>query len=363
MKWFPLIYHSASRHGWWVTSGNPLEKLWLPELFRMKRDRWWRWCFLSVSQIYIFHFNQESRCISKNTFKSWMVLVTQGKQTIVLVQASWCYTLSHLRGEEGEKPQKANYLGVQIFFSSVNFLWFSALHSTSASHRQEWMLGSFVGDPFHQYKNCITAAALALRLVPKVFSLELFFSLKEAGNENHRMKESHRDLFFCKCVRWNLGKQELKDDLTLFLVILNWHWRNSQGEGVLMETIIINLAVKWRKQVSLGCGSGSNRRLLSNSWISAPGEMSAGCWFPLLQQLCMNWLPQETRVGMWLVVPQPYGTRKRKSLVWSHPGTWLKVLGGQPGSLDQTFVISSRCFQTKKKKSVFLWLWGFVVFF
>lgn len=167
------------------------------------------------------------------------------------------------------------------------------------------------------------------------------------------MKESHRDLFFCKCVCWNLGKQELKDDLTLSLVILNWHWRNSQGEGVLMETIIINLAVKWRKQVSLGCGSGSNRRLLSNSWISAPGEMSAGCWFPLLQQLCMNWLPQETRVGMWLVVPQPYGTRKRKSLVWSHPGTWLKVLGGQPGSLDQTFVISSRCFQTKKKKICF----------
>lgn len=114
-----------------------------------------------------------------------------------------------------------------------------------------------------------------------------------------------------------------------------------------MQTIIINFAVKWRKQVSLDCGSGSSQRLLSNSWIGAPGEMSAGCCFPLLQQL---WLPQETRVGLWLVVPQPHGARKRKSLLLSHPGTWLKVLGGQPGSLDQTFVISSRCFQTKQKK-------------
>lgn len=163
------------------------------------------------------------------------------------------------------------------------------------------------------------------------------------------MKERHRGNFFCNCVCQNLGKQELKDDLTLSLVILNWHWRNSQGEGDLMETIIINFSVKWRKQVSLDCGSGSSRRLLSNSWICAPGEMSAGCWFPLLQQLQINRLPQETRVALWLVVPQPYGARKRKSLLLSHPGTWLKVLGGQLGSLDQTFVISSRCFQTKQK--------------
>lgn len=195
MKWFPLIYRSAGRDGWWVTSGNPLEKLWLPELFRMQRDRWWRWCFLSVSQIYVFHFNQESRCISKNTFKC-IGLVTQGKRTTVLVQASWCYTLSRLTGEEGEKPQKANYLGVQFFFSSVNFLWLSALHSTSASHRQEWMLRFFLGDPFHHCKNRIINAALALRLVQKDFSLELFFSLKEGGNGNHRMKESHREHFF-----------------------------------------------------------------------------------------------------------------------------------------------------------------------
>lgn len=32
-----------------------------------------------------------------------------------------------------------------------------------------------------------------------------------------------------------------------------------------METIIINFAVKWRKQVSLDHGSGSSQRLLSNS--------------------------------------------------------------------------------------------------
>lgn len=69
--------------------------------------------------------------------------------------------------------------------------------------------------------------------------------------------------------------------------------------------------------------------------------MSAGCWFPLLQQ--------GDRVGMWLLVPQPCRARKRKSLGLSHPGTWLKVLRGQPGSLDQTPVISSRCFQTKQK--------------
>lgn len=134
-----------------------------------------------------------------------------------------------------------------------------------------------------------------------------------------------------------------------------------------METIIINFAVKWRKQVSLDYGSGSSQRLLSNSWICAPGEMSAGCRFPLLQQLWMNWnkpwLPQEMRVGMWLVVPQPYGARKRKSLVLSHPGTWLKVLWGQPGSLDQTFVVSSRCFQTKQKNSIFFGFEDLLCFF
>lgn len=74
-------------------------------------------------------------------------------------------------------------------------MWLSALHSTSASHRQEWMLRFFLGDPFHHCKNRIINAALALRLVQKVFSLELFFSPKEGGNGNHRMKESHRDLF------------------------------------------------------------------------------------------------------------------------------------------------------------------------
>lgn len=83
-----------------------------------------------------------------------------------------------------------------------------------------------------------------------------------------------------------------------------------------METIIINFAVKWRKQVSLDRGSGSNQRLLSNSSICAPGETSAGCRFPLPQQLRMNWnkprLPRERWVGMWLVVPQPYGARKGK---------------------------------------------------
>lgn len=58
-------------------------------------------------------------------------------------------------------------------------------------------------------------------------------------------------------------------------------------------------------------------------------------------------------VGMWLVVPQLYGARKRKSLYLSHPGTWLKVLWGQLGSLDQTFIISSCCFQTKQKNLIF----------
>lgn len=91
--------------------------------------------------------------------------------------------------------------------------------------------------------------------------------------------------------------------------------------------------------------------------------MSAGCWFPLLQQLRMNWLPQETRVGMWLAVPQPYGARKRKSLILSHPGIWLKVLGGQPGSLDQTFIISSRCFQTKQKNLIFFGFEDLLCFF
>lgn len=100
-----------------------------------------------------------------------------------------------------------------------------------------------------------------------------------------------------------------------------------------------------------------------NSWICAPGEMSAGCWFLLLQQLQMNWLPQETRVGMCLVVPQPYGARKRKSQVLSHPGTWLKVLGGQPGSLDQTFVISRRRFQTKQKNLIFFGFEDLLCFF
>lgn len=42
---------------------------------------------------------------SKNTFKSWKVLVTQGMQTTV--QASWCYVLNHLRGEEGAKNPKS----------------------------------------------------------------------------------------------------------------------------------------------------------------------------------------------------------------------------------------------------------------
>lgn len=130
-----------------------------------------------------------------------------------------------------------------------------------------------------------------------------------------------------------------------------------------METIIINFAVKWRKQVSLDCGSGSSRRLLSNSWICAPGEMSAGCWFPPLQQLWMNWLPQETRVGLWLVVPQAHGARKRKSQLLSHAGTWLKALGGQPGSLDQTLVISSRCFQTKQKNLIFFGFEDLLCFF
>lgn len=91
--------------------------------------------------------------------------------------------------------------------------------------------------------------------------------------------------------------------------------------------------------------------------------MSAGCWFPLLQQLQMNWLPQETRVGMCLVVPQPYGARKRKSLVLSHPGTRLKVLGGQPGSLDQTFVISRHRFQTKQKNLIFFGFEDLLCFF
>lgn len=47
------------------------------------------------------------------------------------------------------------------------------------------------------------------------------------------------------------------------------------------------------------------------------------------------------------------GQGREKFLVLSHPGTWLKVLRGQSGSLDQTFVISSHCFQTKQKKVVF----------
>lgn len=84
---------------------------------------------------------------------------------------------------------------------------------------------------------------------------------------------------------------------------------------------------------------------------------------PLQQQLGVNWLPQETRVGMWLAVPQPYEARKRKSLVLSHPGTWLKVLGGQPGSLDQTLVITSRSFQTKQKNLIFFGFEDLLCFF
>lgn len=44
-------------------------------------------------------------------------------------------------------------------------------------------------------------------------------------------KGKPRGQFFCKCVCRNCGRQELKDDLTLPLVILNWHWRKSPGEG------------------------------------------------------------------------------------------------------------------------------------
>lgn len=83
-----------------------------------------------------------------------------------------------LKREGRRKNPKANYLGVQFLFSSINLLWLSALPSTSAFHRQEWVLGSLVGDPFHQYK-CTIAASLALRLVPKVSRLEPFLSLKE----------------------------------------------------------------------------------------------------------------------------------------------------------------------------------------
>lgn len=46
------------------------------------------------------------------------------------------------------------------------------------------------------------------------------------------------------------------------------------------------------------------------------------------------------------------GQGREKFLGLSHPGTWLKVLQGQPGSLDQTFVISSHCLQTKQKNKV-----------
>lgn len=54
----------------------------------------------------------------------------------------------------------------------------------------------FCGRSFYQHRNCTISAALALRLVAKVSSLESFFSLREGGNVNHKMKERHKGNYF-----------------------------------------------------------------------------------------------------------------------------------------------------------------------
>lgn len=96
-----------------------------------------------------------------------------------MVQASWFYMLSHLRGEEGEKNPKANYLGLVFLFKCKLHVAFCF-----AQHKCLSQTGMgvevFCGRSFYQHRNCTISAALALRLVPRVSSL-VFFSLREGG--------------------------------------------------------------------------------------------------------------------------------------------------------------------------------------
>lgn len=73
--------------------------------------------------------------------------------------------------------------------------------------------------------------------------------------------------------------------------------------------------------------------------------MSAECWFPLLQQLQMNWIepqqPPEMWAGMWLVVPRSY-EQGRENLFFQvilapdsksfevNWGLWIRPLYKQP---------------------------------
>lgn len=91
--------------------------------------------------------------------------------------------------------------------------------------------------------------------------------------------------------------------------------------------------------------------------------MSAECWFPLLQQLQMNWIepqqPPEMWAGMWLVVPRSY-EQGRENLFFQvilapdsksfevNWGLWIRPLYKQPLFPDKG-----------KKKSDFLWHRGF----
>lgn len=71
------------------------------------------------------------------------------------------------RKEKKKKERQANYLGIQFFFSSVNYLWLSALHSTSAS--RERVLGSSAEEPSYQHPNCTVAASFCSESCNKGF--------------------------------------------------------------------------------------------------------------------------------------------------------------------------------------------------